>query len=272
MPRMPQSPQRWLAAGVIILLAAGGAFIFAKRDDLQRAIERATLPAPVAYEEVAQATPTPFSAKASTAAKAPADKPADKAAPIIASEVNLAVPFTPQAPHANWDDPYGEFCEEASVLMAISYINGEKIPTPEDADAKMLAIKAFEEKRFGYYADTTAAETAIILKEFYNYKNVRLIDNPTPADFKEALAAGKLVIVPMAGRMLGNPYFQTPGPLYHMLVIKGYTEDGKFITNDPGTRRGADFLYAAKTIMDAMHDWHGDKHIERGKKVAIIVG
>lgn len=261
-------PRRWLVAGIIILLAAGGIFVFAKRHDLQRSIERASLPAPIAYQEVAQPTVTPAAAKATAGKAAPSPTPI----PALASAVNLAVPFTPQAPQANWDDPYGEFCEEASVLMAISYINDEPIPNADTADAKMLAIKAFEEKRFGYYEDTTAAETAIILKEFYNYKNVRLIDNPTPADFKEALSAGKLVIVPMAGRMLGNPYFQTPGPLYHMLVIKGYTTDGKFITNDPGTRRGADFIYAEQTIMDAIHDWHGDKHIEQGKKVAIIVG
>lgn len=264
---MSHIQKRWLTALGIFLILGVGSAIALKRHNIIRSVERASLPAPVTYEEVPQATP---------AAKAPAGKaapaPTATPAPAAAKEVNLAVPFTPQAPHANWDDPYGEFCEEASVLMAISYINGEPIPTPEDADAKLLAIKAFEEKRFGYYKDTTAAETAIILKEFYKYNHVQLIDNPTVADIKGALSGGKLVITPMAGRMLGNPYFQTPGPLYHMLVIKGYTDDGKFITNDPGTRRGADFLYSEKTIMDAMHDWHGDVHIELGKKVIIVVG
>lgn len=265
---MSHIQKRWLTALGIFLILGVGSAIALKRHDIIRSVERASLPAPVTYEEVPQATPTTAKAPAGKVAPAPTVTPA----PAAAKEVNLAVPFTPQAPYANWDDPYGEFCEEASVLMAISYINGEPIPTPEDADAKLLAIKAFEAKRFGYYQDTTAAETAIILKEFYKYNHVQLIDNPTVAGIKVALSGGKLIIVPMAGRMLGNPYFQTPGPLYHMLVIKGYTADGKFITNDPGTRRGADFLYSEKTIMDALHDWHGDVHIELGKKVIIVVG
>ena len=42
-----------------------------------------------------------------------------------------------------------------------------------------------------------------------------------------------------------------------MLVIKGFTSDGKFITNDPGTRNGADYLYTESTLMSAIHDWTG---------------
>ncbi len=57
-----------------------------------------------------------------------------------------------------------------------------------------------------------------------------------------------------------------------MLVIKGYTADGKFITNDPGTRRGADFLYSAATLLNANHDWRADGKVDRGRKVVLIVG
>ncbi|MBI3255635.1 MAG: C39 family peptidase [Candidatus Andersenbacteria bacterium] len=261
-----------LIAGVIItlVLVAGVATAY-WRHDISRTVERASLPEEIAYQEVAEVKATPNPAPAAT----PTVKPASntKASPTsLPAEVNLAVPFTPQAPHANWEDPYGELCEEASVLMAISYIRGEKIPNPDIANTKLLEIKAFEDKRFGYYKDTTAAETAIIFKEFYTYDKVQLLEKPTVQDIRAALAAGKLVIVPAAGRMLANPYFQTPGPLYHMLVIKGYTDDGKFITNDPGTRRGADFLYTQENVMNAIHDWHGDEHIERGRQVVIVVG
>jgi len=190
----------------------------------------------------------------------------------IYSEINLAVPFTVQAPHANWEDPYAEFCEEASILMAASYIKGWDIPNPDFADQKLLEIKAFEEKVFGYYKDTTAAETALVLKEFYGLEErVQLMANPTEEDIKKALAERRVVIIPAAGRQLGNPYFQTPGPLYHMLVIKGYTKQGNFITNDPGTKRGADFIYAPDVIMNAIHDWNGGD-VENGIKVIIIVG
>src|SRR3989344_3100615 len=184
-------------------------------------------------------------------------------------EVNLAVPFTSQAPLKNWGLPYAEFCEEASALMAASYIFGWSIPTPEFADQKLLEIKAFEEQRFGYYKDTTAEETAVIIREFYKISKVKVMYGPTIQDIKKVLSENKVILLPVAGRLLGNPYFQSPGPIYHMLVIKGYTKEGNIITNDPGTRRGADFIYAPNIIMNAIHDWNGGD-VDNGKKVVII--
>lgn len=189
----------------------------------------------------------------------------------LASEINLKVPFTPQAPHANWDEIHQEFCEEASMLMAASYIKGWDIPDADTADRKMFEIKTFEEERFGYYKDTTAEETATIMKEFYDIDRVKVIYGPTVEDIKKALSESRVVMVPAAGRQLGNPYFRSPGPLYHMLVIKGYTKEGNFITNDPGTRRGADFIYLPSVLMNAIHDWNGGD-VEHGRKVIIIVG
>jgi hypothetical protein len=186
-------------------------------------------------------------------------------------EINLAVPFTSQAPHANWEDPYGEFCEEASALMAAFYLQDKTIPSADFADAELLKIMNFEIDRFGYHLDTTAEETTVILKEYFKISSVKLIDNPTVNQIKEAVASGKVVIVPAAGRMLPNPNFTAPGPLYHMLVVKGYTSDGKFITNDPGTRKGANFVYEFQDLMDAIHDWNGGD-VLNGKKIVIVVG
>lgn len=198
----------------------------------------------------------------------PSSKPKPSQLPM---EINLDVPFTSQAPFQNWDLPYGEFCEEASVLMTASYINKWSIPNPDTANQKMLAIKEFEENRFGYYQDTTAEETATILKEFYKIEKVKLVYEPTVEAIKKYLAEGKVVIVPVAGRELGNPHFKQPGPLYHMLIIKGYTKSGDFITNDPGTRVGANYIYKPSVIMNAIHNWNKE-NISQGRKVVIIVG
>lgn len=187
------------------------------------------------------------------------------------SEINLDVPFTIQAPNANWDEIHKEFCEEASVLMAASYVQGLDIPDPAYADSKMFEIKTFEEQKFGYHKDTTAEETAQILREFYGIEEVKTLYDPTIENIKKALSEKKVIIVPAAGRQLGNPYFRQPGPIYHMLVVKGYTADGRFITNDPGTRRGADYIYNADIIMNAIHDWN-DGDVDSGQKVVIIVG
>lgn len=189
----------------------------------------------------------------------------------LSAELNLAVPFTVQAPNANWDEIHQEFCEEASILMAASYIKGWSTPNTETADKKMFEIKSFEEKRFGYYKDTTAEEMAIILKEFYGIEKVKVIYDPTVDVIKRVLSEKKVIIAPAAGRQLGNPYYRRPGPLYHALVIKGYTKEGNFITNDPGTRRGANFIYSPDTLMNAIHDWNGGD-VDNGRKVVVIVG
>ncbi len=255
--------QIWIAIAIVACIVLVGAFGIGKGwYRLQRAVEHAQLPSAAPYQSVAVST-SPRASISST--PAPTEKPLPK-------EANLAVPFTAQAPHANWEDPYGEFCEEASVLMAISYVRNEKIPDANFADKALNGIKVFEEKTFGYYKDTTIAETASIFRNYYKYDKVEVLPNPTITDIKKAIAAGRLVIVPAAGRSLGNPFFQVPGPLYHMFVIKGYTATGKFIVNDPGTRRGADFLYDQQTVMDAMHDWREDRNIDAGEKVILIVG
>jgi len=193
-------------------------------------------------------------------------------APQLPANVNLVVPFTAQAPHANWDEVHEEFCEEASLLMAMSYVKKQDIPNAEFAEQNLQKIKTFEEKRFGFYKDTTIEEVAAIAREYYKYNQTRIIENPTVDDIQQAVAAGKVVLVPAAGRLLGNPNFRPPGPLYHMLVIKGYTVDQKFIANDPGTRHGADFMYNEEVLMNAIHDWRSDRQIELGSKVVLIVG
>lgn len=186
------------------------------------------------------------------------------------SRFQLDVPFTTQAPHARWDEEHNEFCEEASVLMVARFWQRKGISGPNDAERTLQRIQQWEMDTFGYYKDTTAKETAQMLSERYKLKNVVVIKRPTVEDLKRELAAGRPVIVPAAGQQLGNPYFTPPGPKYHMLVLTGYRRDGKFVTNDPGTRRGEGYVYDASVIMKAMHDWNGGR-VDRGSKVVIVV-
>lgn len=182
--------------------------------------------------------------------------------------VNLAVPFTPQAPYANWDLPYQEACEEASALMAHAYYANIKLD-PARADKEIAEIVSFQEQHYGFYKDTTAEETTRFMRDKWGYKNVR-VETASVEMIKTALAQGYPVLAPAAGRMLGNPYFRGEGPLYHMLVIRGYTKDGKFITNDPGTKRGEGYVYTESTLMNAIHDWNNG-NVANGEKRVIIV-
>lgn len=192
-------------------------------------------------------------------------------APITLA-VNLDVPFVSQAPHKIWDEDHEEFCEEAAALMAASYILGDHtVVDPDIAEQKLQEIKAYELRTFGYFKDTTAAETARILRGHFGVNTVLVVPDPTEVQIKAWLSTGRIVLVPAAGRELGNPNFKSPGPLYHMIVIKGYTKTGQFITNDPGTRKGADYIYDASVIMNAMHDWNGGD-VLNGAKVVIVVG
>lgn len=196
----------------------------------------------------------------------------------LPSEKNLAVPFTSQAPNANWDADHEEFCEEASMLMVGRYYQGRSIANAADAEQGLQAIQQWELDHLGFFYDTTVAENAQVIEGLYGLK-VQLKINPTIDDIKRALADGHPVIVPAAGRELGNPNFTAPGPIYHNLVIRGYTQAGQFITNDPGTRKGEQYVYDQAVLMAAIHDWvpngprttarNGD--VAAGRRVVLIV-
>lgn len=190
----------------------------------------------------------------------------------LPASVNLAVPFTSQAPHGVWAMPYKEACEEASLYMAHQYFEGSFAGTidADMADRDLVEMVAFEVDLFGYFEDTTVEQTALIAEMLYGYQT-EILENPTAEQLKEQLAAGRPVIVPAAGRMLGNPYFTAPGPLYHMLILRGYTASNQFITNDPGTKRGESYVYSVDTIMNAMHDWNNGEEITEGAKRVLVV-
>lgn len=186
----------------------------------------------------------------------------------LPDQMNLNVPFTSQAPHANWDLPYQEACEEAAALIVHRYWTQESFASADDADASLRSIVDFENETYGSYKDTTAEETARFIRDLWGY-TVDVLENPSLEMIKREVTNGYPVIVPTAGRLLGNPNFSGEGPIYHMIVVKGYTRDGRLITNDPGTRKGADYVYDADTVMNAMHDWN-DGDVVNGTPVLLV--
>jgi len=187
----------------------------------------------------------------------------------IPAEKLLDVPFLVQAPFANWDELHQETCEEASLMMVKYFKAGERFLSLEAADQEMKALVAWETEA-GYKVDVTVAELSAIAERYYSLTTGRVILNPSIDDIKREIADGRPVILPAAGRLLGNPNFTGQGPPYHMLVIKGYT-NSEFITNDPGTRQGESYRYSHQTIMEAMHDWHGStSNILQGKKAILV--
>jgi len=191
---------------------------------------------------------------------------------IIPPEVLLDVPFIVQAPHADWELPYSEACEEASILMVHNFLVNEEVASQEMMKEQIDSIIFWGDEAFGSF-DTTAQTSSRYFTEKLGYdpESIHVIYDMTISDLKAVLAQGYPVIVPAAGRELGNKFFQTPGPLYHMLVIVGY-DGNEFITNDPGTRNGEGYRYNEQVLYNAIHDLTTDlEAITAGRKAMIVV-
>lgn len=195
--------------------------------------------------------------------------------PVVSKSKVLSVSFISQAPYEVWDELHQEACEEASMIMVDAYYQNQTL-TKHLAEQQILNLVKWQEAQ-GYLVDATAAEVAAMLKDYFNLE-AQVVDEVTVERIKAELNQGNLIIVPAAGRRLGNPYFQTPGPIYHMLVIRGYNET-QFVTNDPGTKRGEGFSYPYQQLLGAVHDWDHDlakggmtdAEIESGQKVMVVI-
>ncbi len=270
---MPSKKFAILGFAILLLAAAGTVFAFRGviRDDVAARFKpqlpeaQVYVPEPPAQPVGISPTPgeKPTPAPTPTPAPKPTTQPGSKGA-------NLAVPFTSQAPKADWSMPYQEACEETSLLMVNAYLTGAGAFTPATADAQILALVDWEKEHFGYYEDTTADEVAEMARERFGFAKSRAVKITSISDIKAQIDKGLPVILPAAGRQLHNPNFSGAGPLFHMLVVKGYTKEGKIITNDPGTRRGADYVYDADVLWNAIHDWNGGD-VEHGAKKMIVV-
>lgn len=184
------------------------------------------------------------------------------------------VPFISQAPTGEWGkSEFQNGCEEASVLMAHAWRTG-KTYTKEAAKRELIAMARYEEKKIGQGIDTDARDTAeVLLKGYFDISDYRIVYDFSLDDLRRTTREG-IIIVPTNGRALGNPNFTAPGPIEHMLVITGYDELKKeFITNDPGTRKGAGYRYPGETLFGAIREYPTGKHlpIATQRKAMIVV-
>lgn len=184
------------------------------------------------------------------------------------------VSFTAQAPSGQWNIPeYQDGCEEASILMAMRWVEGEGL-TSAEAEQEIIALSEFQEMRYGTFHDRSTKDTAQLIRDYYDYDNIEYREEIESGDIKEALFGGSLVIIPANGRKLGNPYFTPPGPINHMLLVIGYDPVSKqFIVNDPGTKRGNGYRYDESKLQSAIRDYPTGLHesILKEKTAMIIV-
>lgn len=181
--------------------------------------------------------------------------------PSIPAPVAKFVPFTVQAPIGYWsEEPWADYAEEACVYMAYKWGTRSDMPAKYDVAENLKAIGQWEIDRFGDSALTDLPQTLQMLTEALGYARATLSTDISEVSIKAVLDGGAIVILPVNGQLLDNPYYGDPAPKHHMLVVYDYTEKG-FFTNDPGTRRGEAFLYETEKMLESIQDLNGEKRM-----------
>lgn len=246
---------------VILGIIAAGMILI--RYERYHALDNVHVPTAVDFSQLKTFPPSPF--PSITFPALPSSTPV--ASSQVPQELNLQMTFYPQAPLANWDLPWQEACEEASVLLIANEYQRHQW-TVEQFNQQILQMVDWENKTFGDYKHTTMAQTAKILNQ-YLHLQTKIYRDPDLATIKKVLAKGHFIVMPFAGKELANPYYKNGGPVYHVFVIKGFTADNHLIANDVGTKRGENDLYAWTLLQSAMHDYA--EPIDQGAKEMIEV-
>lgn len=251
-------PLKFLAGGLAI--AAGAWSFSALRDDtvvIDRPFDDAAASSAAASDD---ATAAP-SSRAPTPSAEPVERP---------RSVRLEMDFASQAPLGDWNPPYDEACEEASLIIVRHYLEG----TPLDAGIMNRDILAMvdHEESVGLPIDIDMHELASVAEAMFGYETEVIEGDGVTADrIEQELAKGNPVILPLAGQDIGNPYYSGDGPPYHVLVVVGY-DANNFVTHDVGTKRGAYYSYRKNVLMSAIHDWNGSvATIRSGPKRMLVV-
>ena len=190
--------------------------------------------------------------------------------PSVPYAVILPVPFTTQAPNGNWNR--NEDCEETSITMANAFLNGQSedhMPAL-DAQKAINALKSWEQINAGYNANTGADATMQMAQGAFGIL-VTQIKDYTELDLKKALAKNHPILLPINAKLLQNPKYLNGGPLYHMILVRGY-HSGRFIVNDPGTESGDGNEYSFETLKNAAADWdNAAQAMDPNRKIALIL-
>lgn len=184
--------------------------------------------------------------------------------------IRLDMDFATQAPMGDWDAPYDEACEEASLIVVHHYLEGTPLD-PSIMDSGIRTMVAYEGS-IGLLIDIDMHELARVARDMFGYSTeVVEGDGVTVERIEQELARGIPVILPLAGQDIGNPYYSGDGPPYHVLVVVGFNSD-QFITHDVGTKRGAYYAYDKGVLMAAIHDWNGSVDtIRSGPRRMLVV-
>ncbi len=194
----------------------------------------------------------------------------------IPKEKILDIKFYAQAINWNFDPPYLNFCEEASILNWYYYLVWKR-PSLSDYDKDLWKMKKYEDKNFEWwYRHTSLQESKKLLKAF-QWENeevfAEIIENPTIEIIKENIAKWNPILIPTYWKWLKNIHFTWGWATYHNLLIKWYKDD-IFVTNEVWTSRWNNYEYNQKLIIDNIFNYDPKlfpNRFKEGKKEIMIL-
>lgn len=180
---------------------------------------------------------------------------------ILQKEKELNVKFYSQFPldiatWAKYEEPYQNFCEEASLLNWYYYLIW-KDPSLNEYDKDLLKLKEIEDLLFEWwYKHTSLEDTLKLLIAFQDEQEVfwEIIESPTFQIIKEHINKWNLIIAPLYWKWLSNNLFIWWWPIYHNLIIKWYTEQN-FIVNEVWVSKWDWYNYKIDIIMGNIHNF-----------------
>lgn len=244
-------PIRLIISTAVLLLSIGAAFAWSRAWRIATTTQTAVTASPSVVASPKSPTPSP----SVLTTPSPVITPSSVASPK-ATSIRLTVPFTVQAPDADWSEPWAEGCEEAALLMAQAYKKGnrEAVLPVTATKSEIAAMVEWQKPIFGGHLDLGVDGMARIAKEYMGETAVTVKHGATLEELRNELRAGHPVIVTAAGQKLQNPYFTPPGPPYHVFVLVGFEGDETFIAHENGTKRGQYYRYSASILEDALYD------------------
>jgi hypothetical protein len=173
--------------------------------------------------------------------------------------VSLVVPYIKEVPAGVSGGNWKNACEEASIAMVEQFYTGKKVMNIDAGKAFMIKLFNKEDVLYGSNVNSDTDQVKYLIDSYSDY-NAKIIDNPTVAQIKSEIDAGRPVITPHYGFALGNkdiPFLRT-GTSYHMETIIGYDDAAQqFIVNDSGDPiDGPGHRYDYSVFMNSIHDYN----------------
>jgi hypothetical protein len=141
-----------------------------------------------------------------------------------------------------------------------------KQPNLEEYNKDLLKIKEIEDLVLEWWYKHTSLEDTLKMIIAFQWDNQKVfwevIENPTIELIKENIFKWNSVIVPLYWKWLSNHLFNNWWPIYHNLVIKGYTED-IFIVNEVWISKWDWYKYKQSELMNNIYNY--DKKLYPGQ-------